>query len=197
MKRNFALAIVAFALTACASAGKPLSIKENHLAKQKAARAQAVAQLYSPTCPAPAYYDQSKCGLENETFTADLKKFSLESCQGMGGAACEAKFAEKVIPRWQARYPRANVAEIAAWCHDHAADCHNLSLQELRWMDSHNQTVIAELDHRLTDLKKETRTAYQEAQQQRQQRRQLGTGATLEAAQASAMATPPAPPAVR
>lgn len=189
MKKLFAI-LGLLTLASCATVKAP-SIKEIHLAKQKAARAHAVAQLYSPTCPAPAYYDQSKCGLENETFTADLQKFSLESCQGLNGAACEAKFAEKVIPRWQARYPRARVAEIADWCASHAKACHNLSLQELRWMDSHNQTVLAELDVAMNDLKKETRMAYEE------QRRQLGVGPAItmqvSTAQASASAAKPNP----
>jgi hypothetical protein len=147
-------AIALLTLASCATTPKAPSLKETHLAKQKAARAHALAQLYSPTCPAPAYYNPANCGLENESFTADLQKFTLESCQ--------------------ARYPRAKVAEIADWCAGHAKDCHNLSLQELRWMDSHNQTVLAELDLALNNLKKETRMAYEE------QRRQLGTGATLQ-----------------
>lgn len=165
--KNLFLALLGLSLTACATAKPVPSIKENHLAKQKAARAHALAQLYSPTCPAPAYYDSSRCGLENESFTADLQKFTLESCQGLAGKDCEAKFAEKVIPRWQARYPRAKVAEIAEWCGSHAKDCHNLSLQELRWMDSHNQAVLAELDASLNNLKKETRMAYEEERRAR------------------------------
>ncbi|RZA04729.1 MAG: hypothetical protein EOP11_14435 [Proteobacteria bacterium] len=147
-------------LSACATVKVP-TIKETHLAKQKAAQAHALAQLISPACPAPAYYKESNCGLENETLAADLKAFSEKNCEGLDAKACEGKFSEQAIPRWQARYPRANVTAIAEWCASHSADCHNLSLQELRWMDSHNQAVIAELDASLTSLKSETRLAYE------------------------------------
>ena len=58
-------------------------------------------------------------------------------------------------------------------------------------MDSHNQTVLAELDVAMNDLKKETRMAYEE------QRRQLGVGPAItmqvSTAQASARAAKPNP----
>jgi hypothetical protein len=130
-------------------------------------------QLYSPMCPAPKFLVDQHCGVEALGPEA-LSDLYASACAAFSAETCRVNLMKARQTRLQARYPKANAADIQEWCAGDRDECSNLTLLELQWMDSHNEAVLKEFHLTKMDVQLHSKRLYARARREQKEAGKLG-----------------------
>jgi hypothetical protein len=172
---NLALALVAIVLSGCGPSAAE-SRSASYASDQKRTLREMRAQLVLPVCKGDTE-GYKACGLITHEYAegARVRAFVDARCHGTLDDDCIEQVRLSLLEAWAERYNHAVPQEIESRC---AAEqnCEPWAQRELRWLESHNDHVMARAKRAMGDRREQDDRDVAAIEAHREQMRAIGEG---------------------